>query len=132
MGHYSNAVKQNCLFCGEEYVNTESLLFEDCATGQNVESCWLQAQLITMTRICDSKGKAAAGHTMKAYWGSRGTAPLIPNLDTRCRLMVNFLLQALVLRANFIVLALSEANFRTVHPHSINSLCTNKKSRCST
>ena len=77
--------------------------------------------LKTVTRICGSK--VAPGHTMTAYWGSRGTAPIISNLDTRCRLLVSFMLQAFLLRDNLNVLALSEANSRTIHPHSINGRC---------
>ena len=90
--------------------------------GQHGESCWLQAQLKTMMMICDSKGKVAPVHSMKAYWGNRGTAPLIHNLDTRWRFLVSFMSQALVLTANLNVLALSEVQW-TVYPQSMNSMC---------
>jgi hypothetical protein len=81
----------------------------------------------TTTRIGDSKSKVAPVRTMKAYWGSRGTAPLNPNIDTRCRLLASFMPQALVLRANLNVLALSAANSSTVHPHSIAYVGVHKK-----
>ena len=69
------------------------------------------SKLEYMFSVCFySKGKFVSVHTMKAY-RSRGIAPLIPNLNTRWRRMVNFTLRRLYSREKNLVPIEEEAGW---------------------
>jgi hypothetical protein len=53
--------------------------------------CFVFKGLIFYLRTC------APVHAMKAYWGNKGTAPVIPNLDTSWMWVVNFTLRPVFL-----------------------------------
>jgi hypothetical protein len=68
--------------------------FGVCPRSVRVFMCfvWISEQtaLISLKIVQNVKGKAVPVHAVKAYRGTRGIAPLILNLGTRWRWVVNF------------------------------------------